>query len=113
MAFFSNHGQIFIFPTPPLDFTRDHAADTMSESPIVYVKNAKLRGKLFSPDETDGLICGVDSTFFVDHSEPFEALMWFRENNKWPLGDFPDGHEFLFTFERPRRRWSRSLSSSR
>ncbi|KAL7627323.1 hypothetical protein AAE478_001515 [Parahypoxylon ruwenzoriense] len=52
--------------------------------------------------------CGVDSNFFVDHTEPLEALAWLKEAGEWPLGDLPDGHEFLALFDVPRRRRSRS-----
>jgi hypothetical protein len=83
----------------------------MAQSPIAYVKDARLCGSLFSSDEAKGLISGVDSSFFVDHDEPLEALTWLRENRAWPLGDLPDGHEFLLLFEISRRRRSRSLSS--
>jgi len=105
----------FALPHVPLKFARDHAATIMAASPIAYVKNAKLRGSLFSSDEPDSLISGVDSGFFVDHEEPLEALAWLQERGVWPLGDLPDGHEFLLIFESSRRRRprSRSLSSGR
>ena len=104
--------QDFVFPHVPLEYIRGHAAGIMAGSPIAYVKDAKLRGSLFSPNEV-GLISGVDSNFLVDQGEPFKALAWLREEGIWPLGDLPDGHEFLLVFKVSRRRRSRSLSSGR
>ena len=86
------------------------AKDVMASSPITYVQNAKLHGTLFSDSgDTNGLISGVDTQFYVDHEEPLSALTWLRANIAWPLGDLPDGHEFLLVFESARRRRPRSL----
>ena len=71
----------------------------MKASPIGYVKDAKLRGSVFSPDDNSGLVSCVDSGFFVDHTEPLEALAWVREWMEWPLGELLDGHEFVLIFE--------------
>ena len=81
----------------------------MAGSPIAYVQNAKLCGSIFSPGETNGLVSGVNTEFFVDHREPLEALSWLREQGLWPLGDLPNGQEFLVVFEVQRHRRSRSL----
>ena len=80
-------------------------------SPITYVKDAELRGSLFSKpsNETGDLVSVVDSNFFVDHEEPLAALAWLREDTFWPFGDLPDGHEFLLVFESSRRRRSQFL----
>ncbi|KAK3324074.1 hypothetical protein B0T19DRAFT_427680 [Cercophora scortea] len=106
----------FDFQHIPLDFAREHAAAVMASSPITYVKDAKLRGRLFSAETSSGnakaddLVAGVDSNFFVDHDEPLAALAWLKERALWPLGELPDGHEFLFVFESSRRHRSRSRS---
>jgi hypothetical protein len=68
-----------------------------------YVKKAKLCGSLFGPEDTSGLVSSVDSGFFVDHTEPLEALGWVREEFDWPLGELSDGHEFLLVLESRRR----------
>ena len=66
----------------------------MMASPINYVNQAKLRGAIF--DHTNnGLVSGVDTEFYVDHEEPMAALHEIRQSLKWPLGDLPEGHEFL------------------
>jgi hypothetical protein len=91
------------------------AGEVMAGSPIAYVKEAKLCGSLFKPDSTasdTSLVSGVDTSFFVNHEEPLSALEWLRGVGLWPLGDLPDGIEFLLVFEAPRRR-SRSLSRNR
>jgi hypothetical protein len=87
----------------------------MASSPIAYVRDAKLHGTLFgdSATDTNGLVCGVNTEFFVDHGEPLSALAWLQEQDIWPLGSLPDGHEFLLMFESTRRRRSRSLSRRR
>lgn len=93
-----------------LDFIRDHAEGMMRTSPVNYVRDARLRGSLFKEDEVEGMISSVDTRFFVDHTEPLEALASAREYIDWPLGDLHDGHEFLLIVEaRPRPR-SRSQS---
>ena len=92
------------------------AGEVMAGSPIAYVKDAKLCGSLFQPDDTvsdiNDLVSGVDTNFFVNHEDPLSALEWLHEQNLWPLGNLPDGLEFLLIFEAPRRR-SRSLSRHR
>lgn len=80
----------------------------MEASPVGYVKDAKLRGSVFSPGDTSGLVSCVDTGFFVDHNEPLEALEWVRGGMAWPLGELFDGHEFLLIFEARRRSRSRS-----
>ncbi len=104
-----------------LDFAQAHAAAIMAASPVSYVRDAKLRGSLFTSgesndddDDDDRLISGVDSGFFVGHAEPFKALAWLREHKLWSLGgDLPDGYEFLLVLEAPRRRRMLSPSSER
>lgn len=82
----------------------------MKVSPIGYVANAKLCGTLFNNEDTSGMISGVNTGFYVDHEEPFEALQWLRQSMEWPLGDLLDGHEFLLVIpakrikSRPMRR---------
>lgn len=58
----------------PIGFIRDNANNVMKESPIEYVKNAELRGNLFDPNDTSGVISSVYTNFFVDHAEPLKAL---------------------------------------
>lgn len=93
----------------PLAFARDHAAGILASTPTSYVRDAKLCGSLFSGDDKgkdgsggeDGVVCAVDSHFFVDHKEPNEALARLRRDDRWPLGDLPEGHEFVLVFQRP------------
>ncbi|KAK2018661.1 hypothetical protein LZ32DRAFT_634731 [Colletotrichum eremochloae] len=100
----------FRFSDVSMDFAREHAANVLKASPITYIREAKLRGSLFHCDDTSGMVSGVDSNYYVDHAEPFEALAWFKEGGNWPLGELPEGHEFLFLVEKARRRRSRSAS---
>ena len=96
--------------TVRLGFIGKYAQEIMEASPIGYVKDAKLRGSVFTPNDTTGLVSSVDSGFFVDHAEPLEALAWVREDMEWPLGELFNGHEFLLILEARRRSRSRSTS---
>ncbi len=75
----------------------------MEASPIRYVRNAKLRGSLFHPDDASEVVSSVDTDFWVDHTEPVAALARARRTADWPLGELHDGHEFLLVFEARRR----------
>ncbi|KIX03760.1 uncharacterized protein Z518_07313 [Rhinocladiella mackenziei CBS 650.93] len=99
--------------TVRLDFIRKHAGAVMNASPIGYAKDADLRGSLFHTRETNGVVSSVYTNFFVDHTEPLEALAWVRDGLDWPLGELLDGHEFLFLLEVRRRDRLRSRSTSR
>lgn len=85
----------------------------MRLSPIEYVRNAVPRGNLFEPDDTSGAVSSVCTNFFVDHTEPLEALHWVRKGLNWPLGELLDGHEFLLIVEIRLRSRSRSRSASK
>ena len=94
-----------------LDFIKEHAEEMMKASPVRYVKEAKLRGRLFNPEDLSGLVSSVDTGFWVDHTEALEALELVRDEGDWPLGDLHDGHEFLVILESKRRSRSRSRST--
>jgi hypothetical protein len=83
----------------PLTIIHDHAEAMMKTSPIRYIKDAKLHGRLFNSKITDGSISCVDTSFFVDHAEPLEALRRVREDNDWPLGELIASHEYLLIVE--------------
>jgi hypothetical protein len=85
----------------------------MKTSPIRYVKNAKLCGSLFKPEDASGLVSTVNTDFWVDHTEPLEALAWARDVGDWPLGELHDGHEFILVLEARRRTQPRSRSTLR
>lgn len=99
--------------TVAVDFIRDNAEAVMTLSPINYVKHADLRGSLFNADDTTGLISSVYTKFFVDHTEPLEALSWVREGSDWPLGELLDGYEFVLVIKVRRRDQSRARSLAR
>jgi len=99
--------------TASLEFMKDNAQSIMKASPVGYVRDAKLRGKLFDSEDTSGLVSSVDTGFFVDHEEPLEALAWVRESMDWPLGELLDGHEFILILQARSRSRSRSSSSRR
>ncbi|RSL41870.1 hypothetical protein CEP54_015683 [Fusarium duplospermum] len=82
---------------PPLNFTHQHAQDILKASPIEYVATAVLKGSLFGSD-SESLVCGADTKFFVDHGEHDDALNIAMRQNRWPLGNLPEGHEYLLVF---------------
>ncbi|KAH7405652.1 hypothetical protein DE146DRAFT_649355 [Phaeosphaeria sp. MPI-PUGE-AT-0046c] len=96
-----------------LDFMKSHADSIMKVAPVEYVRDAKLAGSLFDPNDITGRVCCVNSEFFVDHRDPLEALAWVRDTREWPLGDLVDGHEFLLILEARRRSRSRSNIGNR
>ncbi|KAL8932094.1 MAG: hypothetical protein Q9211_006532 [Gyalolechia sp. 1 TL-2023] len=96
--------------TVRLDIIKQYASDIMKASPIRYVKDARLCGSLFHPDDSSGLVSSANTSFWVDHTEPLEALAWAREAAHWPLGDLHDGHEFLLVLEAKHRPRSQSRS---
>jgi hypothetical protein len=95
-----------------LSFIRDNAEAIMKVLPISYVKDAELGESLFDPQDMSGAISSVYTMFFVDHTEPHEALAWVREGLDWPLGELLDGYEFLLITMIRRRDRSRSRSST-
>jgi hypothetical protein len=93
-------------------FIRDNAEAITKASPISYVGDAEFRGSLFDPEDTSGVISSVYTNFFVDHTEPLEALAWVKEGLDWPLGELLDGYEFLLMTEVRRRDRSRYRPAS-
>ncbi|KAM0745279.1 hypothetical protein ACQRIT_000663 [Beauveria bassiana] len=77
-----------------LDFISKNAQGVMRESPIPYIRDAKLCGTIFDDNDSTGLVSGVNTEFFVDHEKPMQALKIIRESLQWPLGELPDGHDF-------------------
>ena len=75
-------------------------------SPIRYVRTAKLHGSLFDHRDGSGLVSSADTKFWIDHSEPLEALTAIRKVQYWPLGDLHDGHEFLLIVDNKHKRGS-------
>ncbi|KAM3532251.1 hypothetical protein NHJ13051_000237 [Beauveria bassiana] len=73
-----------------LDFISKNAQGVMRESPIPYIRDAKLCGTIFDDNDSTGLVSGVNTEFFVDHEKPMQALKIIRESLQWPLGELPD-----------------------
>ncbi|TQV94671.1 ankyrin repeat-containing protein [Cordyceps javanica] len=94
-----------------LDFITKNALGVMQVSPITYIRDAKLCGTIFDGNDSTGLVSGVNTSFFVDHEEPLNALEIIRESLQWPLGDLPDGYEYLLIVPAKARR-SRFRSST-
>lgn len=101
---YSNHSR----PPGPIDaasleFMKENAQSIIKASPVGYVRDAKLRGRLFASDDGSGLVSSADTGYFVDHKEPLEALARVRESMDWPLGELFDGHEFILVLQARRR----------
>jgi hypothetical protein len=74
---------------------RNHAARILDSTPVDYLKDIKPCGALFEEGCTTGNVSSVFTRFWVDHTEPLDALNVFKANGRWILGDLPEGHEFL------------------
>lgn len=74
----------------------------MASSPVDYVRTARLRGSLFETNVDDGTVSCADTNFYVEHTEPDEALELVRslKGIDWPFGTLPEGHEFLLFIQR-------------
>jgi hypothetical protein len=84
-----------------LSIAKADATKTMYASPVEYVRTAKLRGSLFDDDTADGTVSCANTNFFVDHTEPLEALAAVHAKGVfWPFGELPEGHEFLVFVDR-------------
>lgn len=92
---------------------KGHDEEIMKASPIRYVKEAKLSGSLFNPEDASGIVSSVDTSFWIDHTEPLEALARAREVMEWPLGELNDGHESLLILKVRHRSPSGLRSMSR
>ena len=84
-----------------LNYIATEADGILKSCPIPYIRDAKLHGTLFN-DESE-MVSGVDTGFFVDHDEPNAALKVIKADSSWPLGDLPEGHEFLLIIQHRRR----------
>lgn len=81
--------------TIKLGFIRDHAESIMKSSPINYIRDAKLCRSLFNPKDSNGMVLSVDINFFINYTEPLEALVFVKEDMDWPLGELIDNYELL------------------
>lgn len=67
-----------------------------SEIPYLQTAASRLRGTIFEPNGEDGSVCSAFTDFFIDHTEPQEALQMVEAHgNKWPFGKLGDGCEYL------------------
>jgi hypothetical protein len=87
-----------------LTMTKHYGRGIMKLSPVKYVREAKVTGSLFEGtidgQEENRIVCCADTEFWVDHSEPEEALEAMKGKGiAWPFGDLPEGHEFLVIVE--------------
>lgn len=80
------------------NFIKEHAEKVMAVSPIPYVRDA-----IFG-DVDDDVIPTVDTDFFVDHTEPVQALESVKASGVNWFGGLPDRHEYLL-FINPPERW--------
>ncbi|KAJ8131581.1 hypothetical protein O1611_g2047 [Lasiodiplodia mahajangana] len=78
-----------------LDFIVKSSNRIMKASPITYIRDAEPQGSIFNAQDSTGLVSGVDTKFLVDHDETLEVLNEVRKKRDWPLGELPEGHEYL------------------
>lgn len=94
--------------TVSVGFMKECAGEVMRASPIRYVREAKLCGRLFEPEgaeagEAGEVVSSVDTGFWVDHAEPLRVLARVKDVVEWPLGGLRgglrDGQELLLIVE--------------
>ncbi|KAF9532691.1 hypothetical protein CPB83DRAFT_807156 [Crepidotus variabilis] len=78
-----------------LNFCKEYAKSIVQSSPVNYVRTMKLRGSLFQDNVSSNAACCGFTDFYVDHAEPLQALTGYKNSGNWPLGELPEGHEFL------------------
>lgn len=96
------------FKTKPedldFDFVKRRASGIMKASPVGYVRDARLNGSLFEKagnaeegygSEGNGSVCCAFTDFWVDHGEPMAVLEEVKKSRRWPLGELPEGCEYL------------------
>lgn len=103
------------FSRKHMDLMSQEAGDVMAACSVPYVRDAVLKGGLFSSqmswkveEEEDGnerdggraevgeeVVCCADTGFWVDHGEPEKALRVIEDQGvRWPLGRLLGGCEF-------------------
>ncbi|USP79297.1 uncharacterized protein yc1106_06571 [Curvularia clavata] len=83
------------------DMVKEYGANIMATSPIRYVREAKLKGRVFGIEEGTGTMCCADTNFWVDHAEPLAILAEVKKKITWPFGELPEGCEFLALIHSP------------
>jgi hypothetical protein len=77
-----------------VELIKEHARGAMDASPVDYVRSAALGGSLFVPEDSTAVSCAF-TDFWVDHGEPSAVLEEVRKTRYWPLGENPEGIEYL------------------
>ncbi|KAJ7098228.1 hypothetical protein C8R44DRAFT_947757 [Mycena epipterygia] len=88
--------------TTDLEFIRANAAKVLRATPVAYLQGVKPAGTVFNSCASKA-VSVVFTKFFVDHGEPLEAMEQFQKEygDIWPLGELPEGHEFLILVKAP------------
>jgi hypothetical protein len=91
------------------DLAKKHGKDIMAASPVDYIRSARLNGSIF---EKFYDVCYAFTDFWVDHKEPRDVLARVMKKGRgWPLGQLPDGCEYLALVDGGERRRSASEES--
>jgi hypothetical protein len=94
-----------------LTFTKSKIHEVVQTSSVEYVRTAEPQGSLFEDqgglrdDAAKGAVCTLYTSFFIDRAEPTAALAQWKAKcggkASWPLGDLPEGHEYLVLVKAP------------
>ena len=82
-----------------LGFIVEHAQDVLNCSTVEYLRTAELGGAFKGTPDGSYL---VNTSFFVDHTEPKAILRTYVAEGKWAFGELIDGHEFLVLIAVPK-----------
>jgi hypothetical protein len=88
------------------DLAKKHGKSIMAASPVDHVRSARLNGSIF---EKFYDVCYAFTDFWVDHKESRDVLDSVVKGGRgWPLGQLPDGCEYLALVNGRERRRSGS-----
>jgi hypothetical protein len=83
------------------EFIRTHLSRIISLCAVPYVVNQPLIGSLIQCPQSSiesGPRMLINTEFYIDHTEPLEALSNLPVDIKWPLSTLLEGHEFIVLF---------------
>ena len=87
-----------------LQFVAANARAVLKSTPVAYLRGAELHGTLFGTQQAagEGVVTSVNTNYWIDHTEPLAVIKAFAQSARgWPLGNLPEGHEFLVIVPRP------------
>lgn len=81
-------------------FIRKNVSRLLALCNVQYLLGRPLVGSWFEPtiEYKVRAVAQVNSEFYIDHTESFQALESLPVDVHWPLGPLLEGHEFIVVF---------------